>query len=425
MSTRISFFLIAISTALAWSFAAQAQTDAAFTIVVIPDTQNMVDFRRQRAQGYPIDGKEIFIEQMHDIASKAVSNGGNVVFATSVGDVWQNVTSDQDPGHAARGIVPLRGIDEEFEASIADLVQPEQVRDFEIPTAVAGYRLISDARIPFGVAPGNHDYDAWWVAGVERESGPLDLQTHIGGLNGFRSVFGAGSSFFRDRDWYVGAYTPGGSSAQIFSGGGYEFLHLSFEMQAGDDVLAWAREVIADHPGLPTIVSTHDYLDPRGERRPNPNMDLSETDPDGNNSAEEIWQTFISDIDQIFMVLCGHQVGQALRIDRNDYGHAVYQILSDYQIRGQIALDAGETAMPATGDGWYREMTFHLNGAAPRVDVRTYSSYYGKYSSELETYADWYKPREQPEMSDEEFLAADEFTIELTDFRTRFTPTAR
>jgi hypothetical protein len=193
-------------------------------------------------------------------------------------------------------------------------------------------------------------------------------------------------------------------------------------MQAGDDVVAWARGIIDEHPGLPTIISTHDYLSRQGERLPDPNTDLATTDPEGNNSAEELWQTFISDVDQIFMVLCGHQIGQAMRIDRNNYGHEVYQILADYQIRGQAASAAGQTSRSATGDGWYREMTFDLNGTRPSVYVRTYSSYYDSYSSDLGTYASWYKAGEQPDVSDEEFLAADEFTIDLLDFHSRFAP---
>jgi len=163
MSHRTVLALTAFGAAFTWPAAAQLQSGDAFTIVVIPDTQNMIDFRRQRAAGYAIDGKDLFIEQMRDIASKVVTNGGDVVFATSVGDVWQNVTSYEDPEHVARGLVPLRGVDDEFEASIENLVQPEQVRGFEMPTAITGYQIISDAGIPFGVVPGNHDYDAWWA----------------------------------------------------------------------------------------------------------------------------------------------------------------------------------------------------------------------------------------------------------------------
>jgi hypothetical protein len=317
------------------------------------------------------------------------------------------------------------------------MIAPDSTLNIEIPKAIEGYQLISDAEIPFGVAPGNHDYDAWWLVDASTpdrlgsatastsEEAPIDPKMHVGGLTNFRSAFGSNTDFFRDKDWYVSGFEGGGSSAQVFSARGYRFLHLAFEMQAGDDVVAWAEDVLDEYAGLPTIVSTHDYLNVRGERLPAGTMDLALVDPEGNNSAEELWREFISNNDQIFIVLSGHQVGQAMRIDRNDQGHEVYQILADFQSRQQSALDAGEPpaegrAAPVTGDGWLREMTFHLGGEDPRIDVRTYSSHYDSYSSELDTYAEWYKSREQPDMTDEEFLAADDFTIELSDFHSRF-----
>ena len=248
---------------------------------------------------------------------------------------------------------------------------------------------------------------------------------HVGGLSNFRSAFGSDTDFFRDKDWYLSGFEGGGSSAQVFSAGGYRFLHLAFEMQAGDDVVAWAEGVIDEYAGLPTIISTHDYLNVRAERLPTSGMDLALVDPEGNNSAEELWQDFISETDQIFMILSGHQVGQAMRVDRNDQGHEVYQMLADFQARRQAALDAGQPlgpggTVPPSGDGWFREMVFHTRSENPRVDVKTYSSHYDSYSTELDAYAEWYKSREQPEMTDEEFFAADDFMIELSDFRSRF-----
>ncbi len=387
--------------------------DETFTIVVIPDTQAMIDFTRQEAEGFAIDSADIYIQQMQHIASEGESNGGDVVFVASVGDVWQHVTSSIDPGHEARGI----GSREE----VTRWVQPEGTINFEIPKAVEGYQLISDAEIPFGVAPGNHDYDAWWFVAGTQPNARGNYPGHVGGLNNFRGAFGSDTDFFRDKDWYVSGFEGGGSSAQVFTAGGYRFLHLALEMQAGDQVVEWAQGVIDDFPGIPTIISTHDYLNPRGERL-FVVMDLASIDPERNNSAEDLWQEFISKTDQIFMVLSGHQPGQAIRIDQNEYGHEVYQLLANFQWRGQSAVDAGqpEGRAAATGDGWFREMIFHTLGANPRVDVRTYSSYYESYSSELDTYAEWYKEAEQPEMTDEQFLAADEFTIELTDFRSRF-----
>lgn len=398
-----------------------------FTIVVIPDTQNAIDFRHQKAEGFAIDGTEVFIQQMQSIANKGIENGGDVAFVASVGDVWQHVNSAMDPSHLARGIRAL----ETVEGGYNTYINPEVARNFEIPKSIEGYQLISEAGIPFGVAPGNHDYDAWWAAAAVKDAADSSnvsadtAHVHVGGLDNFRLAFGSDTDFFRDKDWYVSGYQGGGSSAQLFSAGGYNFLHLALEMHPGAAVIAWAQDVINEYAGLPTLLSTHDYLNPRGERLPSPGFDLAAVDPEHNYSAEELWQGFIRKNDQIFMILSGHQLGQALRIDENENNNAVYQILADYQGRGQVGIDAGQSltstgSIVGIGDGWYREMVFHLGGAVPRVDVKTFSSHYARYSSRLNSYATWYKKWEQPGMSDREFLEADEFTIRLNDFYSRF-----
>jgi len=108
----------------------------------------------------------------------------------------------------------------------------------------------------------------------------------------------------------------------------------------------------------------------------------------------------------------------------NRQGGAVYQLLSDYQDRNRAAVDAGLDAAkaPGLGDGWLRLMAFDMTGEVPTVRVRTYSTHFKRYASDEPNYALWYKPNEQPQMTDEEFLAQDEFTIRLEDFRARFGP---
>jgi hypothetical protein len=403
-----------------------------FTVIHLPDTQNYVDFTQQKSAGFALDGVDLYMEQMRYIAGRSEANGGDVAFVAAVGDVWQHVLRDSDPGHAARGF-PSLGAD----ASFAALIAPKETLEFEIPHAVAGYRLLAAANLRFGVPPGNHDYDAWWsapVAGAVADPDdeealaalpPEQRQVHIGGFDAFRGALGADSEFFKGKDWYVSAHDGGSSSAQVFEAGGYRFLNLALEMHAGNDVLAWAESVLAAHPGLPTIISTHDFLNPRSERKPSASIDLASADPGFNNSAEMIWENFIRKHDQVFLVLSGHQAGQGLRVDANDAGHAVYQMLADYQNRGQVALDAGQPAgangrPPVLGDGWLRELQFNLDGASPSLLVRTYSTHYKAYSSDLPAYTQWYRQWEQPNMSDAEFLAADEFELDLGDFRERF-----
>jgi hypothetical protein len=389
-----------------------------FSIAVIPDTQNYVDYRHQRTEGFALDGKELFIAQMQDIARR-----DEVVFVAAVGDVWQHSSVNVDPEHEARG----KG---EIDNPILVNKPTPKTWDIEIPGAIEGYRVLAASGKPFGVAPGNHDYDAFWsIRGFPPRTGkqPFDRLNgdagviHVGGLNNFRAVFGEDSEFFAGKPWYVDSFRGGANAAQVFEAGGYRFLHITLEMSAGDPVLRWASSVIEAHPGYPTIITTHDYLNARGERRSVPIIDLAMGDPDHHNSAETIWRELVSAYDQVFMVLCGHHYGQSVRIDANRYGNPVYQVLADFQARGQAGVDAGaptDKGVVGLGDGWYRLMHFDL--AAETVTVETWSSHYRSLSGDMPHYADWYRDREQPDMSDKEFYAADAFTLDLRGFRKRF-----
>lgn len=404
--------------------------DRKFTIAVIPDTQNYVDFLRQKDEGFGIDGADIFIEQMQYIANNTVSQGGEIEFVTSVGDVWQNFDRVIEPAHYARGMrqVPFS---KQTKKRIANRPVAEiniAVADFEIPLAKRGYDFIAQTGVPFSVVPGNHDYDTWWaVKPLLSEQGQaatmtaaqLRPQVHLGGYKAFNSVFGPDSHYFKDKPWYIASYNGGVNSVQIFNAGGYQFLHFGFEMQPGDDVLEWAQSIIDRYPGLPTMMSTHDYLNKNGERMSN--MKLAAADPDWHNSAEDVWNEFIRGNSQIFMVLNGHVPGQATRVDKNDADHNVYQLLADYQGRHMTAIPPLPfSGAKMLGDGWMRLMNFDFSGEIPSINVRTYSTYYKKYSIDMPEYADWYRDFEQPEMTAEEFNAADHFTLELDDFKIRF-----
>jgi len=409
----------------------QTADEDQFTLVVIPDTQNAIDFTRQTAEGFAIDSSDIFIEQMRHIASRSAANGGDVAFVASVGDVWQHASSNEDAEHFARGVT---SIDNPLLA--ANFPTYEETLSIEVPKAIEGYELISEAGIPFGVAPGNHDYDAIWAASAFPPNLDVPFQDlepstenygtlHLGGLSNFNQAFGSDTKFFKDKPWYVDGYRGGGNSAQIFEAGGYQFLHFAFELHAGDDVLAWAQEIIDENPGLPTIITTHDYMNRFGERTHSIVLNLAAADPDFNNTSQQIWDKFISQNDQIFMVLCGHNIGQALRVDNNAFDHKVYQVMSDYQERGQAGVDGGQPLREngttvGIGDGWYREMRFDFSDEVPSISVKTFSSHYDTYSGDLETYATWYQQQEQPDMSDADFYQADDYVIELEDFYNRF-----
>jgi hypothetical protein len=401
--------------ALAQTHKRQGET---FTIALIPDTQNYVDYKHQKATGFPFDARDLFLEQLQYVSDHLRSKGGDIAFVSGLGDVWQHQSLRIDPEHESQGYkwIPNPLMDKALGAP-----GPE-VQQIEMPSAREGYQLIAGAT-PFSVVPGNHDYDAMWTDVNHPPKATMQSMTdlgmmHSGGLTNFVSVFGAQSDFFRDKSWYVASHDSGADSAQIFSAGGYRFLHIGLQFDPPNASLEWAASVLQRYPGVPTIVTTHDYLNVSGQREPSPILDNHAIDP-RDNTPQMVWDKLISQHDQIFLVLCGHEHGQAFRVDDNSSGHKVYQILGDYQDRAQTAIDAGAKPIPV-GDGWMRLLTFDMGGAAPTVHVHTYSTHYKKESVDTPDYPRWYKAHEKPNLADEEFRAQDDYRFTLDDFRRRF-----
>ncbi|MCT8001981.1 serine/threonine protein phosphatase [Sphingomonas sanguinis] len=427
MRLRTLLAAFALSTAMP-VFAQHAKNDS-FSIAVIPDTQNYTDFEHQTEAGFPFDARELFYQQMAYIARNARSQGGDIVFATAVGDIWQHATERMDADHAARGLraIPNPIVERHLAPSPRTLT-------VEMPIARKGFGIL-DGKLPFSVVPGNHDYDANWsdsryapapdLAHVGNNPFPFG-QLHYGGLKNWTSVFGARASFFSGKPWYVGSFNGGVDSAQLFEGGGYRFLHLGLEMAPDDATIAWAESMIRAHPGLPTIITIHDFLNPNAERKPIPAIDFKLVDPGHHNNAEDLWDKFIATHDQIFLVLSGHQNGQARRIDRNRSGHPVIQLLADYQDRRRtLDTASGQTVSGSMlgvgiGDGWMRLLRFDLASDRPSLTVRTFSTHYGATATQLPTYSASYKKDEKPRLSDAAFIDQEDFAIPLDGFRERF-----
>ncbi|MGE0386357.1 MAG: serine/threonine protein phosphatase [Gammaproteobacteria bacterium] len=421
--------LFAAALAAALTFVAPpsaARQDAApeFTIAVIPDTQNYLDFKRQRAAGFPFDASEMLMGQMSFIARNLAEAGGKIAFVTHVGDVWQHPTGGIDAAHRALGLAA-----DPTNAVVAHYVADPRSVAIEMEGGRRALRLIA-GKTPFSVVPGNHDYDAFWADSRFPQApdprNPGDHPTpygllHYGGLENFNRVFAPDSEFFHGQPWYVAHYNGGANSAQVFEAAGYRFLHIGLEMAPHDDVIGWAASVVERHRGLPTIVTIHDHLDRLGERRALPEVDFKKVNPE-HNDPEDLWREFLSRHDQIFLVLSGHQNGQSRRVDTGAGGGKVWQLLADYQDRNQSLrnVDPDAKAQGGVGDGWLRLLNFDFSASVPRLQVRTWSTHFNAYARDLPQYAAWYKAHEQPQMTDAQFLDQEEFELELDDFVRRF-----
>jgi hypothetical protein len=283
-------------------------------------------------------------------------------------------------------------------------------QNIEWLNATQALDILDAAGIPFGLTIGNHDYDNMAYTTPGSTYPPL-----VSTASWWKNYFGSGSKYFKGKSWYGGAsdnvgyistggngagtgeYLPVGtacnyglSSYQLFSAGGKRFLHIALELEPSNAAIAWAQNVINTYPNYATIVTTHSYMSPPAwgdNNLPQPQY-LGDPaaynaaqwmigSPNGYNASQNIWNKLIAPNNQIFMVLCGHSwtpiststgtyvepcgsgvsKGENIRIDPNDSGNSVYQVLTDYQ--GNIVLGSGTSTLGG-GDGWFRIMQFDM-----------------------------------------------------------------
>jgi len=328
--------------------------DDAFTVAVISDTQNYVDFTYAQPESFqPYLQETSYLARHRDQL--------NLAFVTHVGDVVQH--GDGTNGTAG---------DVSYGAGA------------EWDLATEALSKLARTGVPFGMTPGNHDYDNYSYTSGNRPLVSNDM---------WRAYFGSDSPFFHGKAWYGGAsdrlaYNAGLSSFETFEAGNKLFLHISLELEAGDAALAWAQKVIEHHKGYATIVTTHEYLNPPADDDDSLPLQVPavrittnaylDGSPAGWNSPQGIWDKLITKNDQIFMVICGHASGSTvngvskaenIRIDPNDAGHPVYQVLTDFQ-SNKLASTGG--------DGWLRFMEFDVRRS--QIHFRTYSPTLNKWA---------------------------------------------
>lgn len=321
--TPIAWLLLAILILLSgrrvWGETPTPATMPPYTLVALPDTQFY-------SESYP----DIFVSQTQWIVDHVTQS--NIVFVTHEGDIVNRCNQPAQWTNALKAMDLLNG------------------------------------KIPYGVCPGNHDMDSPTGDGKRDVNAPPAWTTYA-------SHFGPDR--YKDQSWtkgwYGGTSKNGANSWQTFKAGQRMYLALSLEFNLSPASLAYAGEVIKAHPGLPTIVTTHGFLDVDGKRLP---------------AGEQAFKPLTDDNPQIFLLLCGHMHGVSRRVDNNKSGQCVIQILADYQ-----SDEKG-------GNGYLRLLGF--DEAAGKIHVKTYSPYVDKYRTD----------------------DANQFDVELN-FVTRFAPPTR
>ena len=176
--------------------------------------------------------------------------------------------------------------------------------------------------IPYGVVPGNHDSPTVY----------------------YNQYFGIDR--FTGRTYYGGSYdSDNNDNYTLFSAGGMDFIVINLDYNSGPSsaVLSWADGLLQTYSDRRAIVVSHSMLNTNGTW----------------TTAGTAIYNALEGNENLFLMLCGHMHGEAMRTETATNGNTVYVLLADYQ-------DA-----PNGGNGWLRIMEF--SPANDEITVKTYS----------------------------------------------------
>jgi hypothetical protein len=126
------------------------------------------------------------------------------------------------------------------------------------------------------VLAGNHDIDPH----TDDQRGPSPYLDEFGPQR------------FRDSPTFRGASADGYNSYHVFRAAGRDWLVLALDWRMS---FTWTRDVLAKHPALPVILTTHELVD---------------ADDTGvavlSDYGRRLWDDLIADHDRIFLTINGH-----------------------------------------------------------------------------------------------------------------------
>jgi hypothetical protein len=272
-----------------------------FTIVLVPDTQHYTD---------RFLDSNTYNKQMNWIVAN--KSAENIKFVISLGDITENDTHIE--WNVARNAVTL----------------------------------LDNAKIPYSMVPGNHDYPG---------GGSFDNRNS----GNFNQYFGP--QWYNTLDyqsWYGGHMgQTNDNNYCFFEAGDLKFMILSLEFAPRKEVLCWADQIIRNNRDRRVIIATHCYQNADGAHKGGCSSGYGII----GSSGKTIWKEFVRRHSNIFMVVSGHVTGSKYHQDTGVNGNVVHEILTDYQ--GELNVDK------PYGNGWMKTLTFDPD--EDRVSVKTFT----------------------------------------------------
>ncbi|MGX6447776.1 LamG-like jellyroll fold domain-containing protein, partial [Patulibacter sp. S7RM1-6] len=177
-------------------------------------------------------------------------------------------------------------------------------------------KTLEGAGLPYSILAGNHDV---LDSSSSKYDDQYDLEQEPYPKTFTRQRAEANAATFGGMD------KTGFNTWHTFAAEGRQFLVLALSWNASDATLEWANQVIADHPTLPVILTTHSLIA----------IEADAETPLETDYGLRLWDKLIRKNDQIFLTFNGHSHGATRLTKKNDFGHDVHEVLLDYQMAYQ------------------------------------------------------------------------------------------
>lgn len=222
---------------------------------------------------------------------------------------------------------------------------------------------VEEVGMPNGLVSGNHDVKTFKSPDYSAGEASVDYSKYLEYFNASR---------YNDKDWYGGSLNNNISHYDLVTIGNVDFiiLFLGYGVEATDETIIWANDVLAKYVHRTAIIATHEYLDATAAKYST------------QSRANLIFEKIVDPNPNVKVVLCGHDDGSLCLERVASDGRTVYEILSDYQFVEAEDKSFYENehyigSVPSCcGDGYIRLMT--VNGST--LSSTTYSPVTGRYN---------------------------------------------
>jgi hypothetical protein len=264
-----------------------------YTFIVVPDTQNYTDF---------VNENNVYNKgQMNWIVANRTAM--DIKFVMHLGD-------HQNPGNPYR-----TRADDIYEPDLSRPLGDVNDKLAKWGRADAATDILDAGGVPYSLVPGNHDY-------LDHDS---KTEPYM-----YLKTFGPSRYINNPKFDEKGNKTYGGSSPATSTfawagmntyhrvyAGGYTWLNIALQDEPDNNDLAWAQQIINQNPNMPTIMTTHEFVNTTGAAN--------------DYQHPDIFNKFVKNNPQVVMTFNGHLTGEARVNGTNIAGRAVQQMLVDYQ----------------------------------------------------------------------------------------------